>query len=100
MNILTDFVTWDYFGLLLVPLMAFAIAAILMPIVARLATRFGVVATPAASVLEGAPEHRTVPLLGGSAIIIAVLAVLALTHALAAWLFVGGVGLMAVGLID
>ena len=100
MTIFANISNWDYIHLLWVPSLAFLLTAILIPIVARLATRYGVVATPAASVLESAPEHRTVPLLGGSAIIVAVLTVLALSRTLSAWMLVGGLGLMVVGMID
>ncbi len=81
-------------------LLASAITLLLMPLMKRIAVRFGVVAAPARPDLEGAAELPSVPLLGGAAIIGAFLITLALLGHLPAWLAVGALGLFLLGLVD
>jgi len=79
---------------------AAAITLLLMPLVKRAASRLGVVAERIKPELEGAAELPSVPLLGGAAIIAALLVTLALFGHLATWMIVGALGLFFLGLID
>lgn len=78
------------------PLLAFVLAAISMPLMKLLARRYGIMAAPYA----GSSHREPTPLLGGAGIIAAILVALALAQALPAWVLIGTVGLFAVGLID
>jgi UDP-GlcNAc:undecaprenyl-phosphate GlcNAc-1-phosphate transferase len=97
---LIKFTTAVQSGFLWVPVLSFALTALLIPVVKLFAIRFGVVAAPAADVLQGPAQHRGVPLLGGVAMMGAVMAALAMAHALPVWLLVGGIGLTTIGTID
>src|SRR5438309_4050341 len=78
------------------PLLAFVLAAINMPLMKLLARRYEIMALPHAD-----SRHREpTPLLGGAGIIASILVALALAHALHGWVLIGTVGLFAVGLID
>ncbi len=79
---------------------AFAITLSLMPLVKRLAVKFGVVAKRAKSDLEGDADEESVPLLGGSAIIAALLVTLAIFGRLPSWMIVAGLSLLLLGLVD
>ncbi|MGH7934164.1 MAG: glycosyltransferase family 4 protein, partial [Candidatus Binataceae bacterium] len=85
--------SWTF---LAVPLVAFVLAASGLPLAKRLATRYGIVATPYSDSRHSAPT----PLLGGAAIVVAVLAAMAVAGALPLWMLVGAAGLFAVGLVD
>lgn len=78
------------------PLLAFVLAAISMPLMKLLARRYETMALPCAE-----SRHREpTPLLGGAGIIAATLVALALARALPAWILIGTLGLLVVGLID
>ncbi|HEX4209483.1 MAG TPA: hypothetical protein VHY56_03755, partial [Candidatus Binataceae bacterium] len=78
------------------PLAAFLIAAACLPLMKRVAVRYGILATPYSEILE----KRRVPLLGGIAIIAAILLPLALTHSLPLWIGLPTLALLIVGEID
>jgi len=77
-----------------VPLLAFAIASLALPLVKRVACHFKIVATPLSD------THGSTPLLGGTAIIGAIVATLAVARALPGWMCLGAGGLFAIGLVD
>jgi UDP-GlcNAc:undecaprenyl-phosphate/decaprenyl-phosphate GlcNAc-1-phosphate transferase len=79
-----------------VPAISFAVAALSVPLCKWLATRWGIIAEPYSDSRHRAPT----PLMGGAAIIGAILIAMASAGALPVWLLVGIVGLFAVGLID
>lgn len=72
------------------------LAIVAVPPVKRLALRCGVTAKPC----NDAPHRAATPLLGGIAIICAIMAALATVHALSLGILVGGAGMLAVGVID
>lgn len=75
---------------------AFLFATAAIPLAKRIGRRLGITAHPAAQILGG----QQIPAFGGTAIISAVAAALALTGHLSAWLGIGVGALFAVGLID
>ena len=80
------------------PLFAFLLAALAMPMAKRLAGRFEILSAPYTE-----PEHRErlrTPLLGGAAIILAVVAAMAIGRVLPLWMLTGTVALFVVGLVD
>lgn len=79
-----------------VPVVAFAMAALSLPLMQRLSLRYGIVAVP----YSDSRDREATPLLGGAAIVLAVLVALALAGALPGWLLLGSVGLCAVGVVD
>ena len=78
------------------PLFAFAVAGLTVPLAKRIALRYSIASVP----YTEARHHEQKPLLGGAAIILAILTALALGGALAPWMLVGTVALFVVGLID
>ena len=82
--------------LMFVPVLSFAIAALSLPLVKRLARRSGITATPYSD-SEGAESS---PLLGGVSIVAAILISLTIAGALPGWMLGGTLGLFVVGLID
>lgn len=88
--------TIEIFKLLGLTLLAFALSAAAVPLMKRLALRWGIVATP-----FGVSGRRAMtPALGGAAIVGATLVTLAVARALPGWMLLGAAGLFAVGLID
>lgn len=81
-------------------LLAGGITLMLMPLVKLIAVRFRIVAAPASPELEDAVKPPSVPLLGGAAIIAALMITLGLLGNLPAWLALGASGLFFLGLID
>jgi UDP-GlcNAc:undecaprenyl-phosphate/decaprenyl-phosphate GlcNAc-1-phosphate transferase len=79
-----------------VPAISFAVAATTVPLCKRLAKRWRIIAEPYNDSRHCAPT----PLMGGAAIIGAILIATASAGALSPWLMVGIVGLFAVGLVD
>lgn len=75
---------------------SFALVAAATPLAKALARRFAVVAQPSAE--SGHPEAT--PVLGGVAIVLAVVGALALTGALPLWMAGGMLVLLAVGIVD
>jgi len=78
------------------PLAAFIVAALILPLMKRVAVRYAIVATPYSETFE----TRRVPLLGGVAIIGAILIPLLLIGALPLWIGLPTVALLAVGVVD
>jgi UDP-GlcNAc:undecaprenyl-phosphate/decaprenyl-phosphate GlcNAc-1-phosphate transferase len=78
------------------PLIAFALAAVAMPMAKWIARRYGVVSVP----YTESRHHEQKPLMGGAAIIFAILAALAIGRELPLWMLVATVALFVVGLID
>jgi UDP-GlcNAc:undecaprenyl-phosphate GlcNAc-1-phosphate transferase len=78
------------------PLVAFIIAAAGLPLMKRIAARYAIVASPYSETLES----RRVPLLGGVAIIGAILISLLFAKALPLWIGLPTVALLIVGVID
>jgi len=77
-------------------LISFAIAALAMPLVKWFARRYGIVSVPYTESRHQAQK----PLMGGAAIIIAILVALAIGRALPQWMLAGTAGLFLVGLVD
>jgi UDP-GlcNAc:undecaprenyl-phosphate GlcNAc-1-phosphate transferase len=84
---------WILLGL---PMAAFAIAVAGLPLMKRIAARYTIVAAPYSETLQ----KRRVPLLGGVAIIGAILIPLALNSALPLWIGLPTLALLTVGVID
>src|ERR1700694_4230489 len=78
------------------PLIAFALAALTMPLAKWLARRYGVVSVP----YTNARHQEQKPLMGGVAIIAAILVALAIGHVLPLWMLVGTAALFVVGMVD
>ena len=78
------------------PLAALLLAAGFMPIAKRIARRYGIVSVP----YTESRHQRQTPLMGGAAIIAAILIMLGVSRMLPLWLMAGTVGLFAIGLID
>jgi UDP-GlcNAc:undecaprenyl-phosphate GlcNAc-1-phosphate transferase len=78
------------------PLIAFAITAFTMPLAKWIARRYGVVSVP----YTEARHQEQKPLMGGAAIIVAILATLAVGHVLPLWMLAGTAGLFVVGMVD
>jgi len=83
----------EFWGL---PLLSFGIAALSLPLVIRLAQRFGIVAGAHGDSRDRPPT----PLLGGISIVAGVLVPLGLVGFLPLWVLVGAVGLTAIGAFD
>jgi UDP-GlcNAc:undecaprenyl-phosphate/decaprenyl-phosphate GlcNAc-1-phosphate transferase len=79
-----------------IPLLAFVLASLALPLVKRLARYCRIVGVP----LVDSGHRELTPLLGGVAIIGAILAALAAARALPFWMLFGAVGLFAIGLVD
>lgn len=84
---------WLMLGL---PLASFALAAAGLPLMKRVAVHQGIVAAPSGETVA----RRQVPLLGGVAIIVAIMLPLALTGALPLWFGGPAAALLLVGVID
>ena len=78
------------------PLIAFAITAFTMPLAKWIARRYGVVSVP----YTEARHQEQKPLMGGAAIIVAILATLAVGRVLPLWMLAGTAGLFVVGMVD
>lgn len=78
------------------PLVAFVIAVGGLPLMKRVALRYGIVATPYSETLR----PRQVPLLGGVAIIAGILLPLLLSGALPLWIGLPTLALLIVGVVD
>jgi UDP-GlcNAc:undecaprenyl-phosphate/decaprenyl-phosphate GlcNAc-1-phosphate transferase len=78
------------------PVLALMLAAVVMPLAKRLARRFGIVSVP----YSDSRHQQQKPLMGGLAIIAAILVTLAIGRMLPLWLMVGVAGLFLVGLVD
>src|SRR5271163_443736 len=78
------------------PLAAFLLAVLSLPLIKRLAIRSGIVA---AAYSDSSSERRT-PLLGGIAIIGAILIPLSVTGAMSWWIAGPVIALMVVGVVD
>lgn len=83
-------------NLVLLPAVAFLLAAGGTPLAKRLARRVGALATPVAS----SRQHQATPLLGGVAIMGAFLGALALTASLPWWILISAFTLMTLGMVD
>ncbi|HUY18541.1 MAG TPA: hypothetical protein VMV15_04880 [Candidatus Binataceae bacterium] len=81
-------------------LIAGAMTLALMPLMKSLAVRFGIVAERATPDPDDAVKLAPVPLLGGAAIIAALLITLAILGHLPVWLVLGALGLFVLGLFD
>lgn len=82
--------------MLVCAVIAFALAVVMVPLAKVLAQHFGVVAEPSQE--SGHPQAT--PVLGGIAIVIAILGALGLVGALPLWMLVGTVLLLGVGVVD
>src|SRR5665213_249363 len=78
------------------PLIALVLVVAAMPLARRLAIRYAIVAVP----YTESRHQRQKPLMGGAAIIGAILVALAVGHILPLWLFLGSAGLFVIGLVD
>jgi UDP-GlcNAc:undecaprenyl-phosphate GlcNAc-1-phosphate transferase len=78
------------------PLLAFALVALGTPLAKRIAARCAIVSVP----YTNSHHQRQTPLLGGAAIIAAILITLALGRILPSWLLIGTAGLFVIGLVD
>src|ERR1700677_2796353 len=78
------------------PVLALTLAAVVMPLAKGLAHRFGIVSVP----YSDSRHKQQKPLMGGLAIVAAILITLAIGHMLPLWLMVGVAGLFLVGLGD
>lgn len=78
------------------PLISFALAALAMPLAKWIASRYGIVSVP----YTESRHQQQKPLMGGAAIIAAILITLALGRMLPLWLLVGTAGLFVIGLVD
>src|SRR5690349_8026135 len=81
---------------LLLPFISFALVALATPLAKRIATQYAIVSVP----YTDSRHQRQTPLLGGVAIIAAILITLALGRILPLWLLIGTAGLLVIGLID
>jgi UDP-GlcNAc:undecaprenyl-phosphate GlcNAc-1-phosphate transferase len=77
-------------------LMSFVLAAVAVPLAKRIAQRYGIVSVP----YTEARHQKQKPLMGGAAIIAAILITLALGRILPLWLMVGTAALFLIGLVD
>ena len=84
---------WIIIGL---PLGAFLLAVMSLPLMKRLAVRFGIIFTPYSDTLPS----RRIPLLGGIAIILSVIVPLALAGAMPLWIGGPTLALLIAGVID
>jgi UDP-GlcNAc:undecaprenyl-phosphate/decaprenyl-phosphate GlcNAc-1-phosphate transferase len=78
------------------PLAAFLLAVISLPLMKRLATHYGIISAPYSDTLPA----RRVPLLGGIAIILSILVPLSLAGAMPLWIGAPTLALLIVGVID
>src|SRR5271169_4284213 len=78
------------------PFLALVLAALAMPLAKRIACRYGIVSVP----YSDSRHKQQKPLMGGAAIIAAILVTLALGNMLPLWLMVGVGGLFLIGLVD
>jgi len=78
------------------PLLALVFAALAMPLAKRIACHYGIVSVP----YSDSRHKQQKPLMGGAAIIAAILVTLALGRILPLWLIVGAGGLFLIGLVD
>ncbi len=78
------------------PLIAFALAALTMPLAKGIARWLGILSAP---YTEAQHKERT-PLMGGAAIIVAILAAMAVGRVLPLWMLLGTAALFVVGLVD
>jgi len=78
------------------PLIAFALAALTMPLAKWAACRLGILSAP---YTEARHQERT-PLMGGAAIIVAIMAAMAIGRVLPWWMLIGTAALFVVGLVD
>jgi UDP-GlcNAc:undecaprenyl-phosphate/decaprenyl-phosphate GlcNAc-1-phosphate transferase len=78
------------------PLIAFAVATLSMPLAKWAALRYGIVSVP----YTEATHQQRKPLMGGAAIVLAILLALAIGHVLPLWMLGGTAALFAVGLVD
>lgn len=85
-----------YDRVLLCGVVSFAMAVVLMPFAKAISSRFKIVAEPS----QESGHLNSTPVLGGIAIVIAVLGALALMQALPLWTLTGAGLLLAVGVID
>ncbi|MBF6559003.1 MAG: hypothetical protein IVW56_01840 [Candidatus Binataceae bacterium] len=79
-----------------VPAISFAVAALSVPLCKWLATRLRIIAEPYSDSCHRMPT----PLMGGAAIVGAILIAMAFARTLPAWLLAGVAGLFVVGLVD
>jgi UDP-GlcNAc:undecaprenyl-phosphate GlcNAc-1-phosphate transferase len=77
-------------------LMSFVLAAGAVPLAKRIAQRYGIVSVP----YTEARHQKQKPLMGGAAIIAAILITLTLGRILPLWLMVGTAALFLIGLVD
>ena len=77
-------------------LISFALVALATPWAKRIAARYGIVSVP----YTDSRHQRQTPLMGGAAIIAAILITLALGRILPWWLLAGTAGLFVIGLVD
>jgi UDP-GlcNAc:undecaprenyl-phosphate GlcNAc-1-phosphate transferase len=77
-------------------LISFALVVLATPLAKRIAARYGVVSVP----YTESRHQRQTPLMGGAAIIVAILTTLALGRILPLWLLAGTAGLFAIGMVD
>jgi UDP-GlcNAc:undecaprenyl-phosphate/decaprenyl-phosphate GlcNAc-1-phosphate transferase len=80
----------------LLPLLSFALVALITPWAKRIAPRYGIVSVP----YTDSRHQRQTPLMGGAAIIAALLITLSLGRILPWWLLLGTAGLFAIGMVD
>jgi UDP-GlcNAc:undecaprenyl-phosphate GlcNAc-1-phosphate transferase len=78
------------------PLIAFILAALGIPLVKWVARRYGIVSVP----YTEARHHEQKPLLGGVAIVFAILVTLAIGHVLPLWMLTATLALLIVGMVD
>src|ERR1700739_5128732 len=79
-----------------VPAISFALAMLSVPLCKWIAAWFAIIAVP----YSDSRHRQPTPLMGGAAIVGAVLIALKCADALPLWLAVGATGLFAVGLVD
>jgi UDP-GlcNAc:undecaprenyl-phosphate/decaprenyl-phosphate GlcNAc-1-phosphate transferase len=79
-----------------VPLLSFAISALSLPAIIRVARHYGIVAQPESDSRSGSPK----PLLGGFSIIAAILVPLAIIGTLPLWIAIGALPLCVIGALD
>src|SRR5712692_8250006 len=75
---------------------AFGLAVALSPAAKALASQFNIVAMPC----EESGHSEPTPLLGGLAIVVAVIAALGIAGELPLWMLAGTLALLAVGIVD
>ena len=78
------------------PLIAFAVATLSMPLAKWIAGHYGVVSVP----YTETQHTQQKPLMGGAAIIVAILATLAMGRVLPLWILAGTAALFIVGMVD